>query len=261
MKPLFLGSAERRLYGVYHPAARAGRHAVLLCYPGVQEYSSAHWAFRRLAAMLARDGHHVLRFDYFGTGDSAGESADGNPSLWIDDVEQAAQELLDQSGARELSLVGMRLGASLALLACTRGLKARRLVLWEPVVKGLPYVRELEKLDERRNLILLHADRTRGRRDELLGHPFPPAVRRATEGIDLATSEGPKADATVIVTDRPTDEQRALQASLERNGKAASLKTVVDEAQDGRQEVRERAMLVGPALTAIAQELRSVISS
>ena len=74
MKPLFFGEANRRLYGVYHPPAKPSRHAVLLCYPGMQEYNAAHWMFRRLATSLSREGHHVLRFDYYGTGDSDGET-------------------------------------------------------------------------------------------------------------------------------------------------------------------------------------------
>ena len=78
MKPIFFGDSKRKLYGVYAPPTGASRrsHAVLLCYPGLQEYGTSHWSFRRLSAMLAREGHHVLRFDYFGTGDSAGNVED-----------------------------------------------------------------------------------------------------------------------------------------------------------------------------------------
>ena len=97
MKPLFFGEAEHRLYGVYHPPAKGGRHAVLLCYPGMQEYNSAHWVFRRLATTLAREGHHVLRFDYFGTGDSDGESDLATPQSAVADVLTAARELRDLS--------------------------------------------------------------------------------------------------------------------------------------------------------------------
>src|SRR4051812_44614801 len=97
MKPLFFGDSRRQLFGVYQPPrSGAGRnHAVLLCYPGVQEYNMSHWAFRKLAAHLAREGLHVFRFDYFGTGDSAGATIEGTPAQWIADIRTAARELID----------------------------------------------------------------------------------------------------------------------------------------------------------------------
>ena len=45
-----------------------------------------HWAMRRLADQLARTGAHVLRFDYFATGDSAGATGDGNVKRLHDDI-------------------------------------------------------------------------------------------------------------------------------------------------------------------------------
>ena len=41
---------------------------------------------RRLADQLARTGAHVLRFDYFAIGDSAGATGDGNVKRLHDDI-------------------------------------------------------------------------------------------------------------------------------------------------------------------------------
>src|SRR4051794_18965963 len=107
MKPLFFGESSRQLFGAYEPPrpGSARKHAALLCYPGVQEYNMSHWAFRKLAVQLAREGLHVLRFDYYGTGDSAGTTQDGSPDRWIADIRTAARELVDLSGVRTLSIV------------------------------------------------------------------------------------------------------------------------------------------------------------
>lgn len=261
MKPLFFGASSRRLYGVYHPPRQRGRHSVLLCYPGIQEYNSAHWAFRRLAAMLAREGHHVLRFDYFGTGDSDGEAAEGTPQHWVEDVQEAAQELKDLSGTREVSVVGMRLGAAVATLASSRGLEARRLVLWEPVIDGASYVRELELWDARRNLILLHASRTRGRTDELLGHRFSSAVRQSTESIDLLRQALPRADKALIFTAKEAIEHRALRTMLDKAGVKTELKMVNEPNTNAQPEVRERALASNSVLMEIVQELRGLAAA
>jgi uncharacterized protein len=256
MKPLFLGEADRRLYGVYHPPAKGGRHAVLLCYPGVQEYNAAHWVFRRLATTLAREGHHVLRFDYFGTGDSDGDGDALTPESAIADLHTAARELRDLSRARELSLVGLRLGAACAALASAAGLAARRLLLWEPVIIGTEYVRELQVLDERRNLVLLHADRTRGRRDELLGYPFSSAVRSATEAIDLTRSPPAKSERVIVFSSEERDEHRALRDWYERSGVPTSVRVVREQTEAANSQNRERTLLSNAVLLEIVQELR-----
>lgn len=256
MKPLFFGEAERRLYGVYHPPAKGGRHAVLLCYPGMQEYNAAHWMFRRLATTLAREGHHVLRFDYFGTGDSDGESDVATPESAVADVHAAARELRDLSRAGEVSLVGLRLGAACAALASASGVATRRLLLWEPVIDGAAYVRELEMLDERRNLVLLHADRTRGRRDELLGYSFNEAVRSATEAINLAGGAPVKSERAVVFSSKAHPEHRALRDWYERSGVPTLLHKVQEPEAAAGAQIRERTLLSNAVLAEIAQELR-----
>ena len=79
MNPFFFGSSERPLYGVHHPPRERGprESGVVLCYPMGQEYMRSHRAFRQLANLLTRKGHHVFRFDYFATGDSSGASGEG----------------------------------------------------------------------------------------------------------------------------------------------------------------------------------------
>jgi pimeloyl-ACP methyl ester carboxylesterase len=146
MTPLFFGSSQRRLYGAYDPphGVRPGARAVVLCYPWGQEYLRAHRSMRRLANMLAAAGCHVLRFDYFGTGDSMGTAHDVTRRGWEQDIETAIEELQDTSGATQVSLVGLRLGATLAAHVAVRKKKfVQTLVLWDPVVSGREYLAEL----------------------------------------------------------------------------------------------------------------------
>jgi alpha/beta superfamily hydrolase len=118
MNPIFFGPSERQLYGVYHPPRGAPRDlGVLLCYPAPQEYMRTHWAMRRLATLLSQRGFHVLRFDYYATGDSAGESSEAALGTWSRDIGLAASELRDVAGVGTVSAVGLRLGATLAAQA------------------------------------------------------------------------------------------------------------------------------------------------
>lgn len=136
MTPFHFGSLERRLFGVYDPAHNVGRalRAAVVCYPSGDEQIHAHRTLRQLAARMSQTGIHVLRFDYYGTGDSYGETSDGDTAGWCSDIETAIAELKDMTGAAKVSLVGLRLGANLAAhVAATRPDDIDKLVLWEPL--------------------------------------------------------------------------------------------------------------------------------
>jgi len=144
LNPYFFGSSERPLFGVYHqgaiPVADIG---VVLCYPVGGEYLRAHRAFRQLTNLLVRTGIHVLRFDYLGTGDSGGDPKDATIEQWTEDVDSAITELKDSTGLQRVSLAGLRLGATLAAEAAFRRSDINRVVLWDPVVDGDPWLEGL----------------------------------------------------------------------------------------------------------------------
>lgn len=147
MNPQFFGNPEEPLYGVYLPPKGAPRDAgVVLCYPFGQEYMRAHRAYRQLALLLTKQGYHVLRFDYRGTGDSGGELENIRASDWIEDVGTAVHELREASGVKSIAVVGLRLGALIAAAACAPRDDIERLILWDPILEGGEYEREL--LDE-----------------------------------------------------------------------------------------------------------------
>jgi pimeloyl-ACP methyl ester carboxylesterase len=143
MTPLSFGLGGRRLYGAYHPAASGGRGVVLVP-PVGQEGVRSHRALRIWADALAVAGWHVLRFDPYGTGDSLGDSQDVTLGGMADDALTAATELTALSGARQLVLGGLRLGATAALLAARNNPVVRGLMLWEPVLFGGAWLREVD---------------------------------------------------------------------------------------------------------------------
>lgn len=178
MMPRFFGAPDQ-LFGAYHPpeAGPFRDTAVLLCYPGHQEYRLIHRAFRRLAEMLAAQGFHVLRFDYSSFGDSAGDTEQADLGRWVADACLAAEELRELSGVPHLSLVGMRLGAIVAARASRAGLRVHDLVLWEPVVDGRDYLRQLDEA-QRRAIAEFPFPHDQARADdELLGFSMTPHFR------------------------------------------------------------------------------------
>ena len=143
--PLWFGGG--RLFGWLHaPAAGAGDTVAVLCAPMGHEYTRAHRTLRHLAERLARAGIPALRFDYDGTGDSAGSDLDpGRLAAWRGSIRSAIDEARRLTGCERVCLAGVRLGATLAAQVAAE-VEVDTLVLWNPVVKGRAYVRELQAI-------------------------------------------------------------------------------------------------------------------
>ncbi|HWO17374.1 MAG TPA: alpha/beta hydrolase [Kofleriaceae bacterium] len=194
---------------------------MLLCNPFGEEASRAHRIFRVLATQLERAGFTAMRFDYSGTGDSGGESTAASLDDWLADIGLAAERLRSVSGAPRLVVVGLRLGATLAALAAARGaVAARHLVLWDPVVDGGAYLRELavqHRAYMRAEMGPLWHDRLRTRADgtplEALGTPISDALAAQLCAIDLA-ADALSAEQISLVTTRLTPELERLSARL-----------------------------------------------
>lgn len=255
MKPAYFGDSSCPLFGVHELSRTQSRRdeAVLLCYPGAQEYNMAHWAFRRLSGMLAREGFHVMRFDWSGTGDSWGTTIDGTVSRWLDDVVLAERELRDASGAASTTLIGLRLGAAIGALACARGLALEHLVLWEPVVDGSTYIHELETLDARENTRLLHRVAQGG--DEIAGFSFPRELRDSLAKMDLCSNPPRASKLITIVAGAEREDHRRYREALIREGLKVAYDHVPEDASATNAGQREAALLSNKSLTAIVRHV------
>jgi pimeloyl-ACP methyl ester carboxylesterase len=155
-----------------------------------------------------------LRFDYRGMGDSAGVPSDDFCTDWAADIVSAAQELSALSSARSVCVVGLGLGAALAVKAATLA-PLDLLVLWEPVHSGDVYLRQLEQLDRRHRLARLYppAGDAEERR-ELLGFPFSAAARKNLAQLDVMQFAVPRTTKVNIVAPKTWSELPALTAKL-----------------------------------------------
>jgi uncharacterized protein len=220
MNPFFFGSSDRALYGVYTPPKTRGRvqSGVVLCAPFGMEYMRSHRAFRQLTSLLNREGHHVLRFDYFGTGDSAGEGEDGSVEQWSRDVDTAIEELRDTTSLDRVSVVGLRFGGLLAAQVAVRRNDLNRVVLWDPIVRGKQYVREM--LDSEGALPENGGGSPAGVRGTvgIAGFPLTERLRAEMEGVDLTTLDATAAKELVLVVSSEQPEYLALRDAWKAAG-------------------------------------------
>lgn len=169
------------------------RGSVLLCPPLGYEYSHGHRTVLHLADELAKRGFLAMRLDYPGTGDSAGdESLPDAVARWLDSIRQASRALENLTDAPP-SIVGIRLGATLAARA-SRDVPHLGLVAWAPVVIGRRFVREIKALDRIGAAELEEPDGL----FEAGGFPYSTQTLDALKLIDLGL-ETPQVDSALIV--------------------------------------------------------------
>ena len=212
MTPFYFGTSERRLFGIYEPAAyrATGKRVAVLCHPWGSEYLYAHRTMRQLAAKLSAAGFHTLRFDFFGTGDSGGDMVDADLSGWATDVELAIEEIKDIVGATQVTLIGLRLGAAVSINVATKlPRQIDALVLWDPVVSGEEYLRLLgdaaRQHAERQQLAAASASQSneKHRSIEILGFPLTQRMKHDIQSIELRASLSPPPSRTLLlVTER-----------------------------------------------------------
>ncbi len=187
--PFQFGDDDSPLFGCHHrpPAESTSRSsAVIICAPIGQEYLRSHRALRLLAARLAQAGFHVLRFDYFGCGDSAGDDQHGRLDEWVRNVRSAVDVIRRRTRVENVCLVGLRLGAALALLAAAEQPDVKSLVLWDPVWRGGEFVRELTTAQHEKLQELTNRELVDGRQQGFLGFDLSKTLLAEVEQLDLS---------------------------------------------------------------------------
>jgi dienelactone hydrolase len=189
--PIQFGDRGSPLFGWYHPPAgtrRAG--GVVLCNPLGDDLVRAHRPLRHLAERLAAVGFPVLRFDYRGTADAAGdEHQPARVSGWLADVALAVDELRLRSGVARVSLVGFRAGAVLAAAVAAGRDEVSALVLWSGYPGGGAFVDDAVRTHRLHRKLEPHAfdggDALTGG-EEALGFFLTDETMRDLRAIDLA---------------------------------------------------------------------------
>ena len=207
--PVYFGAPDKQLFGCYHEPALEGRRncAVVVCQPMGHEYINCHRALRQLAARLCHAGFPVLRFDYYGCGDSSGDAEACRIPQWVQDTSTAISEVKRRTGLAQICLVGLRLGGTLAMLTAEQH-ELESLILWDPVVSGKNYLTALLHL-QKEMLRFRHKPKFNWKSPkvtEVLGFALPPLLCGELERIDLLPMARKPANKVLLMQ---TDQQVA----------------------------------------------------
>ena len=148
-QPFFFENGTTKLFGVTHsPDGTTADEGFVLVHPFGEEKLWSHRVFVNFAREAAAKGYPVLRFDMSGHGDSEGQTETCTVETYLADIECAQSRFHDTfPSVKNVGLVGLRLGASLACLSAARSGTISDLILWEPVLDGARYLQELLRIN------------------------------------------------------------------------------------------------------------------
>jgi exosortase A-associated hydrolase 2 len=217
--PLYFDRESLRLFGVLHePDADAGRTPFVFCHPFGEEKLWAHRVFVTFARELARRGHPVLRFDCAGNGDSDGEFSASSLQSCLADLQAAIDWTRAKTRAPRVSLLGLRLGASLAWRAAASRTDIEALVLWAPIVDGKRYLQEVLRI----NLTMQMAVYGEVRQDrEALSDLLRAGGTVNVEGYEISPAMAAQLDAMNLAEEAVPGVDRVMVAQIERTGRQA----------------------------------------
>lgn len=234
-------SGGSTVFEVTYLPARPANLGVVICSSILVEQLTNYRPEVLLARGLAARGFAVQRFHYRGTGLSGGENTDATWETMCEDAAAATERLRSRAHVDGVAFIGARWGAAVAA-AVARSYPAGPLVLWEPVLDGKRYFREMirarlvREVKDRRFAGATDLWKTelaeRGWVD-LLGYTLHRALYESGQGVDLeALLAGRRSSVLLIQFGRATTlraDYRQLQTSLSRQGASVDVRVLHEE--------------------------------
>lgn len=143
-RPFFFDLDAEKLFGLWHLPAGAPRAIVVMCHAFAEEKLWSHRVYVNFARDAALAACAVLRFDMRGEGDSDRDFEAADIESRVQDVVRAVEIARTEFPGVPLTLLGHRLGGSVALAAGARlADQVQRIVVWDPVQDGADYFGQL----------------------------------------------------------------------------------------------------------------------
>jgi pimeloyl-ACP methyl ester carboxylesterase len=235
-QPLFFESAGKDIYGLLGipSSVSNAREAVIFCAPAPHEVKKFHWSMKQMAQRLQTAGYHTLRFDYFATGDSSGESRDYDLNLCRINIQDAIRYLKSSGLIRRVSIVATRLACPLVLQAVQEE-RVRKLILIDPIVDGAAYLKEAQAMQEamlEEHIRVAPAYPKTAVQGQLLGFPHHAFLSWQLENLVVAP-EDIKAKAITVISTQGSSDPAALVDHLSKRVEETNLISVSDNLRWG----------------------------
>jgi alpha/beta superfamily hydrolase len=195
----FKNISGKNLFGAIHYPEEKSSKGILICHPLFEEKLHVHRVLVDFSRLLSSAGFNVMRFDYFGEGDSDGQFEEATVESRLSDINSALDTFKKKTPIRKIALLGVRFGATLASLYAETEKEINVLVLWAPILRGKDYLRQLLRMNLTHQVVVYKkVVRTRedlirgldeGKKVNVEGYEITREFYQKVSGVDLLSSD------------------------------------------------------------------------
>ena len=113
--PITFHSEGQQIIGIIHRPSKTTNKIIIMCHGFTGNKIESRRLFVDIARACCKEGYACLRFDFFGSGDSAGDFADSSISHNIANLVDALKWVREQ-GFNRIIILGISMGAATAIL-------------------------------------------------------------------------------------------------------------------------------------------------
>ncbi len=137
-KHVFIKNRNRQnLYAdIFIPKEMRQQSGIVLCPPIAEERNITRRIMVNAGRLFAEKGYAALLFDYYGEGDSEGRFEEATVESRVSDILDAIMILRQETGLAKIGLLGMRFGATCAILAADSVKDVAFVITWQLVFNG-----------------------------------------------------------------------------------------------------------------------------
>jgi len=140
-KKIKLQNQELNIF--FHIHRAKSEKAFIFANPIFDEKKKSQYFQANLARKLNQLDYTIVRFDYYGTGESYGDYNVLNLENCVSTLHQICQLVTNSFDVKEISLLGIRLGANVLLEMIKEKIDFRNIFLIDPIISGKRYLKEL----------------------------------------------------------------------------------------------------------------------
>ena len=143
-RPLYINCGNNNIFAVIHtPDNIANKKGIIFIHPYAEEKQRVDRILVNCARQLCSNGYFVMRFDFFGCGDSEGNFEELSYESQLSDLRIVTKFFVKATGVEKIFLFGVRLGSNIAIQYAGVDNNITNIILWSPIINGADYAETL----------------------------------------------------------------------------------------------------------------------